>query len=231
MRQMSGIQNLRPDSMIMVFDTETDGLVNRKADYAHSSQPPVVQLGAALFDYEGRMVAGLDAIIKPEGFTIRPPLLQDYAHLGVTTVEEAKERKLTLNACDINGVTQERAEKEGVDGRLVAAIFNDMAARAEMVVAHNADFDVLATEAMTYRLGMDSHLPDVRICTMKSTTAMCQIPPFKYGTWKWPTLMELHRYLFNEEFEGAHDAMTDVRACGRIFFELKRRGHDYWERV
>ena len=37
-------------------------------------------------------------------------------------------------------------------------------------------------------------------------------------------LMELYRILFNEEFTGAHDAMADVTATMKCFFELKKRG-------
>jgi DNA polymerase III epsilon subunit-like protein len=57
---------------------------------------------------------------------------------------------------------------------------------------------------------------------MQESTAFCKIPgPYGY---KWPKLMELHQKLFNEGFDGAHDAMNDVLACGRSFFELQRLG-------
>lgn len=41
---------------------------------------------------------------------------------------------------------------------------------------------------------------------------------------KWPTLTELHVKLFECEFEGAHDALDDVKAMVNCFFELKKRG-------
>ena len=34
---------------------------------------------------------------------------------------------------------------------------------------------------------------------------------------------ELHRTLFETSVDGAHQALVDVRACVRCFFELKRR--------
>ncbi len=40
---------------------------------------------------------------------------------------------------------------------------------------------------------------------------------------KWPTLPQLHAKLFNEHFEGAHQALADVRAGAKCYFELKRR--------
>lgn len=45
-----------------------------------------------------------------------------------------------------------------------------------------------------------------------------------YGRFKWPKLIELHRKLFGTGFDDAHDALADVKACGKCFFEMKRRG-------
>jgi len=40
------------------------------------------------------------------------------------------------------------------------------------------------------------------------------------GVIKWPKLIELHEKLFNEPFANAHDAMADISATRRCFFEL-----------
>lgn len=212
--------------MYFIFDTETNNLVNRKADYAHSSQPDVVQAAAVLYDRHGAVMSQLSAIVYPEKFTIAPPMLQNYPGL---TIEEVRAKKLPFSACDVNGVTHERALEEGVDAKIVLSLFNAMAAQAQIGIAHNADFDVLAMETMGYREDVDLVLPDQIICTMKSTTEVCKIPPWRYGSHKWPTLQELHVFLFGEEFEGAHDALVDVLMCGKCFFELRRRGLvDQW---
>ena len=58
---------------------------------------------------------------------------------------------------------------------------------------------------------------------MATTTEFCQLPG-RYKNYKWPKLEELHRILFKEEFDGAHDAMGDVKAMVRCFFELDRLG-------
>jgi DNA polymerase III subunit epsilon len=55
---------------------------------------------------------------------------------------------------------------------------------------------------------------------MQLATNFCRLPgPYGY---KWPSLQELHLKLFNEQFKGAHQALADVRACARCYFELKR---------
>jgi len=57
---------------------------------------------------------------------------------------------------------------------------------------------------------------------MQAATNFCEIPG-RYG-FKWPSLQELYGKLFDESFDGAHQALVDVRACARCFFELKRIG-------
>jgi hypothetical protein len=55
---------------------------------------------------------------------------------------------------------------------------------------------------------------------MKGATNFCCLPgPYGY---KWPTLQELYKVLFNETLEDAHRALADVRACARCYFQLKR---------
>jgi len=39
-----------------------------------------------------------------------------------------------------------------------------------------------------------------------------------------PKLEECIRHFFNEELDGAHDAMVDVRACRRVYFHLQTMG-------
>ena len=43
--------------------------------------------------------------------------------------------------------------------------------------------------------------------------------------YKWPTLEELHTWVFGFSYEGAHDAGRDIEACARAFFKLRAAGH------
>jgi hypothetical protein len=36
--------------------------------------------------------------------------------------------------------------------------------------------------------------------------------------------VELHKFLFEEEFDGAHDALNDIRATRRCYNAMKERG-------
>jgi len=59
-----------------------------------------------------------------------------------------------------------------------------------------------------------------RVCTMQSSTDFCKISG-NYG-YKWPKLQELHMELFGFPFEGGHDALVDVRACAKCYFQLRK---------
>jgi hypothetical protein len=83
------------------------------------------------------------------------------------------------------------------------------------------DENVLGAEFL--RAGMANPLPTMRrVCTMKTSTDYCELPG-RYG-YKWPTLEELYRVLFNRGLQNYHTALADVRACAECFFELKRLG-------
>ena len=99
---------------------------------------------------------------------------------------------------------------------------------ADLLVAHNLDFDRTMIVAELFRMRQWESLLAAKqafvekpgFCTMKATTPICKLPG-KFGNdYKWPKLQEAYKHLFNEEFQGAHDAMADVRACARVYYSL-----------
>jgi hypothetical protein len=79
------------------------------------------------------------------------------------------------------------------------------------------------------RYGIKAEHPTVKICTKEASTHYCKIPfaGRRYrgsGSYKWPTLSELHRHLFNQDFKDAHDAGGDVAALKNCFFGLVKAG-------
>lgn len=188
--------------MIIVFDTETNGLPkNWKATMADvDNWPRIVQLAWAVFNEEGKQVRGQQHIIRPDGWAIP---------------EEA---------AAVHGITQERAEKDGVSLDSALLLFIADYVDCHTLVAHNIDFDYRVVGAELIRTGIKAgRRIGKQVCTMQSSTDLCAIPG-SYGKYKWPKLTELHETLFGESFDGAHEAMVDVLACGRCYFELVRRG-------
>lgn len=91
----------------------------------------------------------------------------------------------------------------------------------EVMIAHNAKFDVPVVAAEMNFLGKRADKRPKKICTMLSTVNFCAIVNSR--GFKWPTLSELHEKLFGEGFDGAHDALADVRATARCFVELYKK--------
>jgi DNA polymerase-3 subunit epsilon len=61
---------------------------------------------------------------------------------------------------------------------------------------------------------------------MEAATPVLNLPPTErmiaagFDKPKPPKLEECIRHFFNEDLEGAHDAMADVIACRRVYFHL-----------
>ena len=186
--------------MFLFFDTETTGLpLNYQAPAEDiDNWPRLVQLAWLLFDKSGKEVSGNNLIIKPEGFIIPD------------------------EASAVHGITTQRAEIEGVDLSETLAAFSKALTITKILVAHNISFDEKIMGAEFIRKDIKHNLVDLpKICTMQQSTDYCQIEG-NYG-YKWPKLIELHQKLFAEDFEDAHDALADVKACARCFFELIER--------
>ena len=104
---------------------------------------------------------------------------------------------------------------------------------ADLIVCHNLAFDSRVFESECYRLIADGHVCQLppkksegkpKLCTMTTSTKFCAIPKKEGKGLKWPSLQELHEVLFKEQYKGAHDALSDVRATARCFWELVRLG-------
>ena len=182
----------------LFFDTETDGLPkNYKAPVTDlDNWPRLVQIGWIVMNENQDVLEEKEYIIFPDGFII------------------------PKEVSDIHRVTQERAEKGGVPILTVLQEFRTKISQSDYLVGHNIEFDCNIIGAEFIRNDIESlENKTPRICTMKSSTAFCKLPS-KWGKYKWPKLMELHTKLFGEGFEEAHDAIVDIRATAKCFFEL-----------
>ncbi len=187
--------------MYLIIDSETTGLPrNWKAPLTDlENWPRVIQMAWSLFDCADRPIESAVHLIRPDGFLI----------------PEGAQR--------IHGISTERAMAEGRELAAVLKEFANAAARSGFIIAHNVKFDEGVITAEYLRRNLPSPFTGKRrICTMILGTELCRIQgPHGY---KWPTLSQLHRELFQTGYEEAHDAGADVAACAKCFFELKRRG-------
>lgn len=191
--------------MYFLFDCETTGLprIRYFSPEVADEWPRLVQIAWARYDSRGNVEDARCHIIKPDGFRIPD------------------------DATRIHGITQAHALRAGRDLAEVLDEFLEAAARpATVLVAHNLDYDFGVVGSELVRMRKPLHFLDIPgICTMKSTTELCRLPrPGGFG-YKWPTLEELHTWVFGHSYDGAHDASLDLEACARCFFRLLEAGH------
>lgn len=95
--------------------------------------------------------------------------------------------------------------------------------RSDIVSGHNIEYDEEILSYELARLGRKGdYAPSKTICTMRTSTDYCKLQGRGFS-YKPPKLSELHRHLFGEYFEGAHDAIKDVEATMRCLIELMDR--------
>ena len=191
----------------LFFDTETAGLPPKGMDDVLVTNPDfwprLVQIAWILTDKEGNVLNRKSKIIYPNGFSI------------------------PASATAIHHITTEHAMQVGEPLRDVLGEFMKDLLQAEKVVGHNVKFDQHIVGAELYSMDMDykALMNKPSICTKLVSTNFCALPNTNgYSGYKWPSLQELYRKLFNRDFEDAHDALADITATKDCFFELKRRG-------
>jgi len=190
---------------LIVFDCETTGLPRSRyfSTEAVDDWPRLVQIAWARYDVRGAREDARCHIIRPEGF------------------------RIPVDATKIHGISHAHARREGEDLEKVLDEFLEAVEPPRTtLVAHNLDYDRYVVGAELVRLKKPlGFLALPGVCTMKSTTELCQLPrPSGFG-FKWPTLEELHCYCFGRSYEGIHDAGRDLEACARSFFRLLEAGH------
>lgn len=189
--------------MYIVFDTETTGLPK---NYNASPEdldnwPRIIQLAYSIYDESGKEVKRVCKLIKPDGWVI--PREEFWLKNGYSTEENEK-----------NGVPLKEVLEEYTADRLAC----------HYAIAHNMNFDSKIIRSEMFRYGIKTEFTAKKICTMMKTISFCNISHTngRKGK-KFPQLIELHRKLFNADFQGAHDAGNDVDACAKCFFELLKQ--------
>ena len=185
---------------ILFFDTETTGLPVELSD-GSVRWPRLVQLACLLTDADGRELESYCTLVRPVGY------------------------RIPQEATAVHGITTEKAVREGVSVKEAVDAFLSLYDWCDMVVGHNVEFDEGVIGAEIDRLGAwGGRKKKPTVCTMKPSAELVGIWSERKQDWKWPKLIELHWKLFGCGFEGAHDALCDIRATARCYFELVKRG-------
>jgi DNA polymerase-3 subunit epsilon len=183
--------------MFLFFDTETTGVPkDYKAPITNFfNWPRMVQLGFQLWSEKRDLIVEGNYLIKPLNFVI------------------------PNDATKIHGITTEQALCDGVFLQEALTKMSWVSEVSHSVVCHNFDYDSKIVGCELLRCGLENFIDSKKkYCTMKSSKEYVGIVnTFGY---KWPQLKKLYWKLFEETFEGAHDAMADIRATARCFWKL-----------
>jgi DNA polymerase III epsilon subunit-like protein len=144
---------------------------------------------------------------------------------------------ITKESSNIHGITNEISEEKGVPMEAALNAFFESFKVANLVVAHNVDFDKNFVIAEIFRIvknkmgskywlnmATDIACSKKYYCTMQEGTDLCNIKAFtkiqKKEYIKFPTLGELCKHLFGYEPKNMHNAMNDVVVCFQCFYKM-----------
>lgn len=193
---------------ILVFDLETTDLPKKGVPSDHPTQPHIVQIAALLIDTDTRTeMEVINTLTKPDGW------------------------QSSAEAEAIHGISNEKMIAEGIPEKEILAAFCYLQDSAIITVSHNIQFEFQLMRSAMLRYGLTREQADERThrlnaCTMQMATPILNLPPTErmlaYGirTPKAAKLSECVKHFFDEEHDGAHDALIDARACARVYFHL-----------
>jgi DNA polymerase-3 subunit epsilon len=184
----------------LFFDTETTGIPSEEF------RPRLVQIAGILYDLDtGRVLAEINFIASQyPGNTIPAEVVA------------------------IHGIDDNMAAIYGFDPKLIDLVFSEMINKADLLVAHNLEFDLKILKlnmplSFSDNLGLKNGF-----CTMIENVDIVKKPK-KPGSnnydkpekkYAYPSLADTYRHYFKADIFGAHDAMVDVRACQQIYLEM-----------
>lgn len=187
--------------MYLFFDTETTGLADPKRS-ADRDPIRVCQLAAILCNNERRIVGQFKALVKPEGWTVNP------------------------DTARFHGITTELCELYGINMAGILTLFDRWCKMSDVLIAFNNTYDLHMLEIECHHHARQLELPKKGDCAMRMALPILKLPPTErmkaagFHDFKPPNLKEAHKLFFGEDFDGAHDALADVKATMRCYFHM-----------
>ena len=205
---------------IITFDTETTGLPKIKmiTEKTLHLWPHIVQFSYVIYDNEtNNVLETVDHIIKvPENVVI------------------------TEENSNIHGITDTMSKTSGQDIEHVLSEFMEDFNNADIIVAHNMEFDfnIIKVELMRQIYNDKTPISEKEkltqnlnclktskklCCTMQESVELCNIKALtrdgkEYV--KFPSLSELHKHLFSVVPKKLHNSLNDVLICLRCFYKM-----------
>jgi len=209
---------------VLVFDVETSGL------FKEGNEPYITQLSYIVYDFNKKEIT---------------KVFDSYIQIPDNVVISDKITELT-------GVTRDKCNKGIPIECALKELYNDYHS-VSVLIAHNYSFDskMIKHEFTRNKEKLNNYenidklftIPYLRekgmryVCTMKETTDICKVPfpekkqlsisttsnEKKQREYKWPTLKELHKHLFDTEPVGLHNSLIDVYICLKCYLKYDKK--------
>lgn len=187
----------------IVVDTEGTGLFDYKRRSHEEGQPRMASLSIIYVDENMDIEREYHVYIRPD--------VNDY--------------HMTEGAFKAHGLTVEFLNENGIPVTEALAELNSAIDNGRIFVAHNASHDGRQIRGELRRAGLDDRFEDLpQICTMRSMTDICKIPPKgNRGGYKWPALSEALLFIGSENL-GDHSAKNDALGALELLRYMKQKG-------
>lgn len=206
-----------PLKYFLFLDTETNGLPRdyKISPVHHQFWPEIVSIAWQFYSVNNATSPYKWTLEDQQYFVIKP---------SSPTIKWNKESEA------IHKISLEEASA-GIDIHHAFNSFDIALARADVIVAHNLNFDKPVIQAAMHRVGRKTiwiHTGQ-EVCSMMNTIEIVKIPrtkAVKDDRYKWPKLSELHFFLFKEEYKDGtlHNSLTDTQCLSKCYIELLNRG-------
>lgn len=192
--------------MILAVDVETSNLPPRGMGIENPQYPWPMQIGAVLFDVDGRDHAIFSSRIRADGRTVSD------------------------GAQAVHGISAREAGRSGIPEIVGLSLVCHFASQAKYLTGYNVEFDRDILHASIIRLNQDPRRlirPGLALIDlMRPSSAFCKLDSGREdGQYKFPRLSEALSGIRNERpADGRHDALRDARSAKRLFLSLRHRG-------
>lgn len=188
--------------MNIFIDTETSGLITfddvRRRIYP--SHTKLENYDTARIVSICWIVSQHDKIVEQNYFVIKPD-----------------EFIISNESYAIHGISQQEAERTGVQLAPVLKQFAESLAKCKSIVAHNIQFDVNVIMSECFRYNLHDIVALIQskhhICTMLKGKEFMNVK-------KYPKLSELYKHLYGEDLVNAHNALADTMYCHKCYIKM-----------
>lgn len=188
---------VKKEAAIVVGDLETTGLL-RNGITDPLKQPGITQVGLVVLDRDMNEIDAFESLVNPE----------------------IDDKFWEPGAIKITGIGPEKVK----DAPTFFEVFHEIADRFFGVRVwsgyNNNGFDTKVLKYQLERYGFDCNFPWPPIHVDVMDLSLHHMEQQGKRGIKRPKLAEIYKHLFDEEFDGAHNALIDVRATVRVLREL-----------